>query len=138
MFEPTSPVRVATLIVFEKVLRTPLKVLESARRVEEAAVVMVEESVFPSYVRPEPMRSDFTAPVPFPLRMPESVVEPVPPLLTETVEVEVTTPLAAESTPLSEPMVTPPLKTFDAEKVLAVVVENAVVNTPVALLYASG
>ena len=50
-------------------------------------VVPVEESVVPSYESPAPMRRVRIAPVPLPLRMPERVEEPVPPTLTESVEV---------------------------------------------------
>jgi hypothetical protein len=94
--------------------------------------------VVPSKVRPEPMRRVFTPRAPLPAKMPESVVEPVPPYTPLSVVVALTTPLIAWSGPVSEPMVSPPLKVLRALYVLAVVVENAVVKTPVALLYASG
>ena len=74
-----TPERDASLGALVKVLSVPLKVFESARRVEEAAVVMVEESVVPLYERPVPMRRVCIAPVPLPLRIPERVDEPVPP-----------------------------------------------------------
>jgi hypothetical protein len=72
-----------------------------------------------------------------------AVVSPVPPYMTPTEVVAETMPLFAWSGPLSEPMarlvvVAPWLKVCGALKVLVVVVEKAVVKTPVALLYASG
>jgi hypothetical protein len=67
-----------------------------------------------------------------------AVESPVPPYATEMVELAETTPLIAWRGPLREPMVTPPLKTLEAEYVLTVVVPNAVEKTPVELLYASG
>jgi hypothetical protein len=65
----------------------PENVLVSPRSVEDAAVVTVLERVVPLNARPEPMRSVCTAPLPLPRRIPESVEEPVPPTLTERVEV---------------------------------------------------
>ena len=56
-----------------------VQVLVSARSVEDAAVPASAARVVPSYVRPEPMRSVPTCDVPFPFKMPVSVVEPVPP-----------------------------------------------------------
>ena len=67
-----------------------------------------------------------------------AVESPVPPYATEMVEEAETTPLMAWSGPVREPMVTPPLKTLEAEYVLTVVVPNAVEKTPVEELYASG
>jgi hypothetical protein len=67
-----------------------------------------------------------------------AVESPVPPYATEMVEEAETTPLIAWSGPVREPMVTPPLKTLEAEYVLTVVVPNAVEKTPVELLYESG
>ena len=66
------------------------------------------------------------------------VLMPVPPKAVESVEVADTTPLIAWRVPVSEPMVSPPLKVLSALYVLAVVVLKAVVKTPVALLYARG
>ena len=63
---------------------------------------------------------------------------PVPPYTTESVLVADTTPLIAWRFPVSEPMVKVPLKVLEPLYVLLVVVLNAVVNTPVALLYDSG
>jgi hypothetical protein len=80
-------------------------------------------------------------PVEFPTRMfpyDGAVESPVPPYATEMVELAETTPLIAWSGPLREPMVTPPLKTLEAEYVLTVVVPNAVEKTPVEELYESG
>jgi hypothetical protein len=50
-----------------------------------------------------------------------AVESPVPPYATEMVEEAETTPLIAWSGPVREPMVTPPLKTLEAEYVLTVV-----------------
>ena len=77
-----------------KRFRVPLKVLESTRRVEDAEAP-VAESVAPSKERLEPMRSVFTPAAPLPARMPESVVEPVPPYTPERVVVAETTPPTA-------------------------------------------
>ena len=63
---------------------------------------------------------------------------PVPPKAVESVEVAETTPLMAWRLPVMEPMVSPPLKVLRALYVLVVVVEKAVVKTPVLELYARG
>ena len=84
---PVRPERVPAklLPVFVKEF-TPENVLVSERSVEEAARPVVVR-VVPSKVRPEPTRSEFTGLVPFPTRMPESVVEAVPPFDTASVPV---------------------------------------------------
>ena len=81
------------------------------------------------------------APVLLPTRMLPYVgaeERPVPPYTTESVLVADTTPLIAWRLPLSAPMVKVPLKVLEPEYVLLVVVLKAVVNAPVAELYASG
>jgi hypothetical protein len=104
-----TPLREPSTGALVKRVRVPEKVLESVRRVEDAAVVMVLESVAPSNARPEPMRRVFTPETPFPARIPESVVLPVPPYTPESVEVADTTPLIAWRGPVSEPMVREPV-----------------------------
>jgi hypothetical protein len=108
---PESEPRTGALV---NLLSVPPKVLESVRRVVDAAEVTFAESVAPSNVRPEPMRRVFTPAAPFPAKMPESVVEPVPPYTPLSVVVALTTPLIAWSGPVSEPMVSPPLKVLRA------------------------
>ena len=59
------------------------------------------ESVLRENVSGEEMRAEVMAPVPLPERMPESVVEPVPPTFTASVEVEVSAvPLKYTGCPL--------------------------------------
>jgi len=63
-------------------------------------------------------------PVPLPTRSPESVVEPVPPKPTESVEVADTMPLVACSTPLKPPTVS------ELTLVVAKVLEPKLANPP--------
>ena len=51
------------------------------------------ERVVPSYTSPEPTTSVPTCEVPFPFKIPVSVVEPVPPLATPRAEARVSAPV---------------------------------------------
>ena len=56
------------------------------------------ESVVPTRERPEPIVSVFTGDVPLPMRIPESVVEPVPPLRIPRVPVKRLVPMDVVAT----------------------------------------
>ena len=78
-FPYTTPERAPSTGALVKRFNVPEKVLESVRRVEEAARPLVA-SVVPLKVRPEPMMREERPPVVFPTRIPPRVVvEPVPP-----------------------------------------------------------
>ena len=98
-FPYTTPERLPSTGALVNLLVPTLKVLESVRSVEDAAVPFVLR-VLPSKLRPVPISRVFTAPVPLPFRIPERVVEPVPPMLTASV-------LEAEKTPVAFVVRTP-------------------------------
>ena len=129
-----------------------------ARKPFDVLLACASESVLPNSENGPENESVLMAPAPLPMRMPEGVVEPVPPLPTpravarfkvlkdancekrfvllavvekkfvEVALVSVVLPLKVEVA----------LKVLMPEKVLLVVVENAVENTPVDELNASG
>ena len=68
--------------------------------------------VVPSNVRLDPITRVFTPAAPLPARIPERVVEPVPPYTPESEVVADTTPLIAWRGPVRDAMVRPPLKVF--------------------------
>ena len=92
-FVPTSGPESEPIVTPPLNVLRPVNVFTSARSVEDAAVPASAESVVPLYVSPEPTINELTPPVPFPLRIPVSVVEPVPPYATPSEEVATTTPL---------------------------------------------
>ena len=100
---PPPPIPRVPESVGVKVKVPPLFVMEKSFPVVDVAKVMapvcaepddwarerrpVFESVVPPRERPEPMESVPTCEVPAPIKMPERVVEPVPPLATPKVPV---------------------------------------------------
>jgi hypothetical protein len=126
------------------------------KRYEKSAPVFVR--VVPSKERPEPITADLIPCAPFPASKPPSgVEEPVPPYTWESVVEAETTPLTAWRLPVTLPryrfvtesevevafvveafVAKSEVKVLWSEKLFCVVVENAVVKTPVEELYASG
>ena len=129
-----TPVSEPSFGALVKVLRVPLKVLESVRSVEDAAVPASAESVVPSKVRPVPTRSVFTPAAPLPARIPESVVEPVPPYCAESVVDEVRKPEeSATTTPAPRTVSIEPVLEMLKSVVVAVAVEEPIAKRVLAV-----
>src|SRR3989344_5520320 len=75
----------------------PLKAVQSEVEIQPAcrSLAVRHDSVLPANESPEPIEALVTGDVPFPVKMPPKVVEPVPPKLTASVVLPTTFPLVS-------------------------------------------